>query len=563
MHARPEPAPDSVSVNIAHYLPKVAEKYAEKTAIIDSNKEKPGRPNPKARISFAELDAKINRIANSLESVGIGRGMRTMVMVRPSIDFIAIAFALFKIGAIPLLIDPGMGRKNFLHAVSDVKPEAFIGISLAQVFRLVFRRSFSSVKRVVTVGRRWFWGGHSLAALMKPAADKFEMADTRSDETAAILFTTGSTGPAKGAVYTHGVFDAQTQIIASEWNIGGEDVDYPIFPLFALFSTALGARVVVPKMDPTRPAFVDGKSMYDAIKNYDVTFSFGSPAFWQRVAEYCHREDKQLPQLRRVLMAGAPISVSLVERMDGVLSSAANLGIPYGATESLPVSWISGAEILQSTGKASLAGAGYCVGRPLSVNSVKIIAVRDEPISEFSEVSELALGEIGEILVHGPVVTRSYFGRSEATRLAKVYDGDDVWHRMGDLGYFDQEGRLWFCGRKAHRVDTENGRLYSVRCESIFNAHERVFRSALVGVDRNDRTKPVIIIECCSGQAPQGIADQRQLSEELLALGTQSELTKEIDTVLYHPSFPVDIRHNAKIFREKLSVWASQELIKT
>jgi acyl-CoA synthetase (AMP-forming)/AMP-acid ligase II len=547
-------------VNIARYLPEQASKLGDAIAVIESKHEKGGRINPKARISFAELDRKINRIANSLESAGIRRGMRTMVMVKPSIDFIAIAFALFKMGAIPLLIDPGMGRKNFLYAVQDVKPEAFVGIGLANVLRLIFRKSFSSVKTVVTVGRRWFWGGHSLRILTKSASDGFSMAETSAEETAAILFTTGSTGPAKGAVYTHGVFVAQTEIIAKEWGIGSADVDYPIFPLFALFSTALGARVVIPDMNPSRPALVEGKKMYEALKHYDVSFSFGSPAFWNRVAGYCHDESKRLGRLRRVLMAGAPIPRSLVEAMNSVLSSAEQLGIPYGATESLPVSWISGLEVLDSTGVATEAGAGYCVGLPLDVNTVKIIAIEDGLISDFSEIEELAQGEIGEILVSGPVVTTSYFGRDEATALAKIHEGAKVWHRMGDLGYFDAQGRLWFCGRKAHRVETKVGRLYSVRTEAIFNAHPRVFRSALVGVQLGAVIEAVIVIECISDLAPKNKVEQSLLRDELLDLGAQSELTSEICKVLFHRAFPVDIRHNAKIFREKLAIWAAQEL---
>jgi olefin beta-lactone synthetase len=561
MAVPPESSGEISSVNIAHYLPKLAKQRGDDIAIIDSKNEKFPAENSSARISFKGLETETNRIANALLDAGIKRGMRTMLMVRPSIDFITISFALFKIGAIPLLIDPGMGRKNFLHAVSDVKPQAFVGIEMAQIFRLVFRRAFKSVEHVVTVGRRWFWGGASLAALKAKSSDQFEMVQTRSDETAAILFTTGSTGPAKGVVYTHGIFDAQTQIIRREWGVKAGETDLPIFPLFALFSTALGAKVVIPDMDPTRPAYVDAEKMVQAIENYEVSFSFGSPAFWTRVAAYCLAQDKRLPNLQRVLMAGAPISVHLVRDMAKIMPSTGDVGIPYGATESLPVSWISGAEVRASTGEATLAGEGYCVGRPLDVNTVKIIGINDDVIESWDQVEERATGEVGEIVVKGPIVTHSYFGRDRATQLAKIAHGQNIWHRMGDLGYFDEQGRLWFCGRKAHRVETGTERLFSVRCEAIFNVHAQVKRSALVGISSKDIQIPVIIIERVPGRYSK--QDEEILKEELLALGNRSELTKNIHTILFHPSFPVDIRHNAKIFREKLAIWASQEVQRT
>ncbi|MEE2903035.1 MAG: fatty acid CoA ligase family protein [Myxococcota bacterium] len=542
------------SVNIAHYLPSLAARFPDKLAIIDSQVK--DKSHPARQITFGELEQRTNRIANGLVKAGISRGARTMVMVRPSIDFIAISFALFKIGAVPLLIDPGMGRKNFIHAVESVRPEAFIGIELAHVLRLLHRKSFRSVQTVITVGARWFWGGSKLAKLEVEANDGFEMADTSSEETAAILFTTGSTGPAKGVVYTHGIFDTQTQLIHKEWNIGEEDVDLPVFPLFALFSTALGAKVIIPDMNPTRPAFADADKMVRIIEEHQVTYSFGSPAFWTRVSDFCVEKEKVLKSLHTVLMAGAPISPALVQRMSKIMEENADVGIPYGATESLPVSWISGRKVRAETGVKTVDGQGYCVGRPLTCNTVKIIQVIDEAIPEFAQANELPPTEVGEICVKGPVVTKAYFARDEATALAKMRDGDQVWHRMGDLGYFDEDGLLWFCGRKAHRVDTANNRLYSVCTEAIFNRHEQVKRSALVGVTEGETQKPVIVIECLSNKMTE--AQQDTLRKELLELGQTSHLSKSIDDILFHPSFPVDIRHNAKIFREKLAVWAQE-----
>jgi len=195
------------------------------------------------------------------------------------------------------------------------------------------------------------------------------------------------------------------------------------------------------------------------------------------------------------------------------------------------------------------------VGRPLPGIDIRIMETVDGPVDDFRAVREMAPGEIGEIVVRGPVVTRAYDGNEEENRLAKIQDLDGFWHRMGDMGYLDEQGRLWFCGRKAHRVLTEHGVLYSVCCEAIFNEHPSVFRSALVGVGEPGRQRPVLVVELKGTKS-----DEEELVGELQALARTSDLTREIETFLVHPEFPVDIRHNAKIFREQLAEWAGRKL---
>jgi acyl-CoA synthetase (AMP-forming)/AMP-acid ligase II len=155
-------------------------------------------------------------------------------------------------------------------------------------------------------------------------------------------------------------------------------------------------------------------------------------------------------------------------------------------------------------------------------------------------------------------VTRSYFNRPEATALAKIPDpaAGSFYHRMGDLGYLDRQGRIWFCGRKSHRVVTGRESLYTIPCEAVFNTHPAVFRSALVGVRRTTETEPVLCVEL--EPASRSMAPD-QLRTELQALAVKHAHTRDIKTFLIHPAFPVDIRHNAKIFREKLAVWATKQ----
>ena len=547
--------------NIARHIPAMAEKLPHQRAIVfPEGRDAAGR-RAYTHLTFRQLDEMTNRVARGLEEIGITRGTRTVLMVKPSLEFIPLTFALFKVGAIPVLIDPGMGRDNLLKAIEEVEPEGFVGVSLAHAARTIFKSSFRSVKHVLTVGKRWWWGGATLEELLaKHDGAPYDLAATDASDTAAILFTTGSTGPPKGVVYTHGIFEAQTQIIRDVFGVSAGDIDLPVFPLFALFSTALGATVVVPDMDPTRPAEADPEKMIEAIEDQGVTYSFGSPAFWKQVGGYCASKGRQLKTLRRVFMAGAPVPPDLVDTMAKVLAEPGDVYIPYGATESLPVSWVSGTAIRSGCGARSRDGKGTCVGMPISPNDVRIIEIDDAPIASMDDSVAVETGTIGEITVRGPVVTSTYLNRPTDTEGAKIADGDAVRHRMGDVGYFDDDGRLWFCGRKAHRVRTAEGTLYTVPCEAIFNQHERVYRSALVGVGAVGAQTPVIIIECEQGRGPRDAGDRGALQAELQAMAKGHELTKTIETVLFHESFPVDIRHNAKIFREKLAVWAAKEL---
>jgi len=407
------------------------------------------------------------------------------------------------------------------------------------------------VRQRILVGAEGWLSGKRLTPHPGGALPEFH---AQADDLAAIIFTTGSTGPPKGVEYTHGIFHTQLRLIRDYFGIGEGDVDQPGFPLFGLFATALGAQAVIPDMDPTRPAQVDPEKFVRTLRQHGVTYSFGSPAIWNVVSRYCLEKEIVLP-VRKVLMAGAPVPGELVERMQKILPDDGRIYTPYGATESLPVAAIEGREIVEQTWPQTRIGCGACVGRPLPEIEVHIIEPVEGPLNDWGEVREVPVGVIGEIVVRGPVVTRAYAGNAKETALAKIQDEHGFWHRMGDMGYVDGQGRLWFCGRKAHRVATAKGILYTICCEAIFNEHPLVRRSALVGLGPWGNQCPVLIVEPLSK-----VSNQGQLFAELRQLASGYELTRDIDQFLLHPSFPVDIRHNAKIFREKLAVWANKRV---
>ena len=583
------------TVNIATHLKEMARRRPEQLAVLfPAACDSVGR-TAYTSYTFQRLDQDSDWLAEGLKKIGIGRGIRTVLMIPPSLEFFAMTFALFKVGAVPVLIDPGMGLKNLGRCLDEAEPKAFVGVPKAQLARRLFGWGKTTVNNVLTVGRNslfnrllagrtaWWDGRAVLFYEDDPTDEPFRAAETTDEETAAILFTSGSTGIPKGVVYTHGTFATQVELLKTTFGIEPGEVDLCTFPLFALFAPALGMTSIVPRMDFMRPALVDSSEILGPVEEFNVTNLFGSPALLNRVGRHCDLTDlfhslpdcytaneiegalqrslqqMQLKSFRRVLSAGAPVSPAIIERFSKLLAPGVKIFTPYGATEALPVAVIGSDEILAETRHKTAQGAGTCVGRPVEGVQVSIIRISDVAIAEWTDSLLLPLGEIGEIVVNGPNVTQEYFQRPDLTALAKILDPATgrMRHRMGDLGYFDDQGRLWFCGRKSHRVVTPERTLFTEPVEGIFNAHPQVFRTALVGVMRGGVMQPVLCIEL---EAEARQVSKAKLTEELLALGAKHDTSRPIQTILYHDAFPVDIRHNSKIFREKLAVWAAKRV---
>ncbi len=536
-------------MNIACSLREIAGQQGAKDGLLEVKTSK--------KLTFSELEQRSDDYAWYLTLKGVKQGDRVMLMVKPSADFICLTFALFKIGAPVILIDPGMGYKNLLRSISGVKPVVFIGIPKAHLFLKIFKKHFRSIKLKFCCGPSFGVFGKNVQRAKVYTDEKFHIYSPEAKDLAAIIFTTGSTGPPKGVRYEHSVFSAQLQLIKEYYQIGNKDIDQPAFPLFALFSTAIGACAVIPDMDATKPARVDPKKFVESIIENSVTYSFGSPALWNVVSKYCVQKVIILNSIKKILMAGAPVSGELLTRMKKILPPETQIHTPYGATESLPIVSIESTEIINDTWKHTREGRGTCVGRPLPGIEIEVIKISPREISQLEDSMVLERNEIGEIIVSGNVVTQAYDNNEYETRMAKIFSERKFWHRMGDAGYIDDFGRLWFCGRKAHMVKTQRGDMFTIQCEAIVNNHSDVFRSALVGCnDKDGFQKPVMIIETNK---------ECKLSKEVLLsevkdLTSKSDLTKDIDIFLFHHDFPVDIRHNAKIFREKLQIWAHEQL---
>lgn len=550
--------------NIAATLPAMALQQPHTLAVaVPFSRDPVSKAVAWTHLTYAQLDLASDRIAAGLQALGVGPGVRTVLMVKPSLEFFALTFGLFKSGAVPVLVDPGMGRRRLGACLAEAEPEAFVGIPVAHVARLVLGWARRSLRTFVTVGRGAPWGGVTLEQVKaegaRRLADGWRMADAADDDMAAVLFTSGATGLPKGAEYRHGTFQAQVAAIRAAYDIRPGEIDLPTFPLFALFDPALGMTTIVPDMDFARPAAVDPERIYEAVLDWGVTNLFGSPALLDTVSRHGVAHGVHLPTLRRVITAGAPVSPAILERMAALLPADARIHTPYGATECLPVASIDHTVVLGELRSQVASGAGVCVGRVVDPATVAIVPITDDPMPTWTDDLALPPGEPGEIVVRGPQVSRAYLHRPEATAQAKIADPTapgGVRHRMGDVGVLDADGRLWFHGRKAHRLQTAQGVLLPVPVEMVFNAVPGVRRTALVGVGLPGAQVAVLCVELEPGVR----LTLDALRPHLDAAAARHPPCRTVRHFLLHPGFPVDIRHNAKIDRPALAVWASTRI---
>jgi acyl-CoA synthetase (AMP-forming)/AMP-acid ligase II len=557
-HAPVDAGAAATPCNIAASLPRLARERPTQVALRCPGRD--GRYPASASLDYATLDARSDAIAAGLAGFGVQAGTRCVVMVRPTPEFFLLMFALFKRGAVPVLVDPGIPKRALRQCLAEAEPEAFIGIPLAHIARLLLGWA-PSTRLAITTGKRG-WGVDATLAAVERAGQGAgpQLAATQPDDTAAIVFTSGSTGIPKGVVYRHRHFVAQIELLGRAFGIAPGGVDLPTFPPFALFDPALGLTSVIPDMDPTRPAAADPLKLHAAMQRFGVSQLFGSPALMRVLAEH----GAPLPGLARVTSAGAPVPPDTVARLQALLPADAQFWTPYGATECLPVSVIEGRELIALRARTEQ-GAGTCVGRPVVPNVVRIIAIDDGPIEAWHAARELPAGVVGEITVAGPSATDRYFRRDAQTRLAKIRealaeDGERIVHRMGDVGYFDAEGRLWFCGRMSQRVATAERTLHTEQVEPVFNAVAGVRRTALVGVGERGRQQAWLVVEPA---ARLDRAGWRALQAALHARARGAGLDALLAGALHHRKpLPVDIRHNAKIQREALAVWATRAVLR-
>ncbi len=549
--------------NLADIALEVAEKDPRRTAVIElQGRDSRGKFRYK-HYSYRELSEDAESVAPGLREIGIAERTRVVFMAPPSYEACVIGLALCRVGATTVWIDTGVGYLNISERLGRIEIEAFLGIFVAHLGRVIFGWGPRNLRKILVAGKPGFPGAWSVESLRRKAPEKPLPPSVSPQDPAAILYTTGSTGPAKPTLYRHKDFCQLFRQAHRCWGFDAEEeipVDMAVFPAFLFVPISAGGTMVTPPIDFVRqgPADVDPRALLEVINDCGVKTMFGSPVLLDHMGSYALEKGIKAPTLKRIVGAGDVVTPSIKKKLLEIISPEGEVLSAYGATEAMPSTTMEARETLKETAGRTAAGAGFCVGRPLPGVEIRIMRIVDGPVETIKETEEAAPGEIGEILVKGKHVSPFYFRDEAATLKNKIQDDEKggFWHRFGDTGYLDEQGRLWVCGRVGHRVRTEAGTLFPLRCEPIFDAHPKVRRSGLVGVPGEKGEIPVICIEL---EPRYRRENKTELARELLSLAAGNRETEPIKHLLFKSHLPLDPRHNSKIERPLLARWAARE----
>ena len=506
---------------------------------------------PSRLTTFTELDQRIDLLAETLRREGVQPGKRVAMLVPPGLELTAAVYACWRAGAAIVVADTGLGWRRMAEALRSADPEYLIGVPAAVVAaaalsipgrRIVIGDPPRPVRRVLDASmiKSKVHPSTGSGRIVRPSTGSGRR--STSDPEAAVLFTSGATGPPKGVVYRHAQLRAQVDLVRAVCSVTPDDRLVAAFAPFALYGPALGIGAAVPRMDVTRPGTLTAVALAEAAEAIEATLVFASPAALRNVVATADRlttdHRAALARIRLVLSAGAPVSLSLLRDLQQVLP-AAELHTPYGMTEVLPVTDIALPE-LEKAG----AGNGVCVGRALPGVRLGI-----SPLDSLGQAPGLPMDYVevtGEICVSAAHVKDRY-DRLWATERAS--SRNPGWHRTGDVGHLDALGRLWVEGRLAHVITTTNGPLTPVGAEQRIEARAPVTGAALVGVGPQGIQQPVAIVVPAASGRP-GLADDE------LARSVRVAADLPLAAVLTVQSLPVDIRHASKIDRSRLARWA-------
>jgi len=490
-------------------------------------------------LTFAGLESEVGAAAEWWQAQGIHRGDAVLVFVPMSIDLYVALLGLFRIGAVALFLDPSSGLEHLERCCNRRPPRALFAVPKAHLLRLRSPALRRIPVKITPSGwlpwtRRWprAWSGPAPAPALASPADE-----------ALLTFTSGSTGMPKGAVRTQAFLLAQYEALAPSLELEPGEVDLATLPVFVLANLAAGVTTVIPDADLRRPGAVDADAILRQIDRHHVTRLTASPAFFERILGACTASGVTLPGLRKLHTGGAPVFPRLLEALRAVAPNAAVTAV-YGSTEAEPIAHLDARDITAADLAAMRSGRGLLAGRAEPQIGLRIVRDRwgepqSYPDARAFEVDTLPAGETGEIVVTGAHVLKGYLdGRGDEETKFRV--GDHVWHRTGDAGCLDAEGRVWLQGRCAARIDDTRGRLYPFGVECVAMTFPSIRRAALVA----HAGQRILVVET------HGNSDAAALRDAVA--------WAQVDAVRVIATMPVDSRHNAKIDYPRLRRWLEQ-----
>jgi acyl-CoA synthetase (AMP-forming)/AMP-acid ligase II len=532
--------------NVLSILRDVARTVPDTPALVTR-----GADGQDRRVTFRILWERIDRVSTGLRRLGLGPGDRAIVMIPMSIELYVALLAILKLGAVAVFVDPWIGWRQIAAFAAFAEPRAYVGVGRSHLLRWLAPR-LRKIPLTVTTGRRWgsLPAGQTLAELETTPGNGV-VAPVAPDDSALVTFTSGSSGEPKGADRTHGFLVAQHRALAAEFPAAPGDVDMPMFPVFALNNLATGVPSIVPAMDFRRVDRVDAATVLGQMRAHGVTTCTASPPFFDRLAGHLSRTGEAPPSLRRLLTGGAPVSDAQLRVWRGAFPGT-EIQVVYGSTEAEPVAHLSAEERLAAVSDVRPASPGFCAGRLSERVRARVIRIERGPVELVSgswEGWELPGGEIGELVVSGNHVGKSYYRNPRAVRENKIVDASGtVWHRMGDTGYFDGRERFWLAGRVHSTIRRGGALVHPQLVEQAARGEDpRIRRIAAVGLpDPALGERVALVIETGAGEELE--ADVRT---RLAAAGWMVD-----EIVRTAESLPVDPRHNSKIdyprLREKL-----------
>jgi acyl-CoA synthetase (AMP-forming)/AMP-acid ligase II len=538
--------PDHARADLAAALRVRAGMHPDKTAIIESDGK-----GGWSSVSFAQLDAMADRYAHGFARMGMRPGDRIVLLAPPRTNVLAALYGLVRVRAVPVTIDPGMGFTELLRCIGEIRPDGLIGVPLLHVVRRLFPRPFRTARLFLTNGRRGFGRIRTLASCLTEADGCYEPPPVTEGLQGYVFFTSGSTGTAKPVSITYSNLWHRLRIVAKVCDWNEETRLVACFPSYAPAVLSAGGTAILPPMDFARPGAARSGPIVDAVREHHANALLAAPVVWMNLVRHCEETGARMETVRHGITAGAPIPVNLHRRLGAVLHAEGKLHTPYGATEALPLTAVD-SDMLIETWSQTRRGEGICVGPVIPEMRVEVIGISDAPIADWSDELRAPQGAIGELVAGGPTVSAAYIGLPRANALAKIRDGDTVLHRMGDLGRIDARGLLWFCGRKADRIQAGDVLLLPVCGEAVLAEHPQIFQAGIVRVESG------AIVACLRLERGASLTAEIVAGLETLVRGSGWE--GRIDFYLQCAVIPTDTRHNSKIRRDELARRATKGL---